>query len=102
MRRTTNDRFDLSRCRKLVGSDSSLTDTELQQLRDQLYELATVMLQAYDSVARPAILGIAKLSESERIEVEERAAIFEFEANLTREQADRLALNNHLQSKSRH
>ena len=66
-----------------------------------MYDLANVVIAAYKAApgTKPAL---AEVPESDRPDVEERAAILEFEANLTRKQAEPLALTAYLQSKSRH
>lgn len=67
-----------------------------------MYDLATLAAGAYRNAPSAFIFGIEDVSESERAAVEERAAIHEFEGNLSRPQAEALALTAHLQSKSPH
>ena len=67
-----------------------------------MYAFAAMAVGAYRSSANAAIQGIGDIPESDRFAVEERAAILEFDANLTREHAERLALAAYLQSQSRH
>lgn len=80
----------------------ALGDQELRELRDRMYDLATLAAGAYRDAPSTIILGIEGVSESERTAVEERAAIHEFEGNLSRPQAEALALTAHLQSESPH
>lgn len=75
-------------------------DQQLEQLRDSLYELAGAAL--FGSKGPGDTTTLADVPESDRADIEERAAIAQFEGNLTRKQADRLALDAYLRSKSRH
>jgi hypothetical protein len=98
-----SSRLSLAECRGLLGRDDrSLTDEQLRRLRDRFYDLAALVITAYQSEIATGIATLASLSESNRIDVEERAAIMQFDGNLTREQSEKLALDGHLQSKSRH
>lgn len=38
----------LKRCREILGKDCTLTDEELEMLRDQLYVIADLALTAYE------------------------------------------------------
>lgn len=96
-------RLRIPECRGLLAADteSSLTDEQIVRLRDQFYELASVALAAYRTQSAPST-SITGLADSDRMDLEERAAIIQFEGNFTREQSERLALDAQLQSKSRH
>ena len=96
-------RLSLAECRALLGADAepSLTDEQLLRLRDRFYELAAIAIKSYQNEL-PSPMTLSGLPDFDRIDVEERAAIMQFEANLTREQSERLALDAHMQSKSRH
>ena len=37
----------LSECRRLLGDDARLTDKQLETLRDELYALAEIVIDAY-------------------------------------------------------
>jgi hypothetical protein len=39
--------LSLNRCREILGKDCTLTDEELTMLRDQLYVIAEVALDAF-------------------------------------------------------
>ena len=39
--------LSIERCRKILGKDCTLTDEELKMLRDQLYLVAEVALDAF-------------------------------------------------------
>jgi len=85
----------IHKCRKLVGADCDLTDKELEQLRNQFYCLASLALEERDRQKK-----FLKVNGSviDRHAVEERAAIIEFEGNVSRDKAERdavaLALEN--------
>ena len=114
----------LEKCREILGDDCPKSDAELELLRDQLYGLADVAVEAFVEQrkrrkdARPAYTGgeigaidggngvghvqepvrfqdaVALLPEDEGAEVEERAAIHEFEGGLDREAAERAAFSD--------
>jgi hypothetical protein len=88
--------LSLAECRRLIGEDS-ITDEKLEQVRDGFYAVARTVTCAYlrgkDREGLSIILSA--LSEDDRAEVEERAAIIEFEGKLSRDQAERLALNQY-------
>ncbi len=108
--------LSLARCRELIGSNSNLSDELLEKLRDDLYGLANVILDGtppgklssshipsgssagtrhiVESPARYADV-FALLPEDDRYPVEERAAIHEFDGGCTREQAEKLALDEY-------
>jgi hypothetical protein len=106
----------LEQCRQNWGDDCPLSNSDLERLRDQLYGLARVVVEACPrwrrgngpqnapSAARQANEGaaghkpagfpdaVATLPEEDRFEVEERAAIHEFDGGLDRDAAERAAL----------
>ena len=85
--------LSLQRCRELLTGDArAFSDDELEALRTQFYAVAQVGVRATIRERRFA-QAIADLSEEERADVEERAAILEFEGRLSRDQAERLALS---------
>jgi hypothetical protein len=83
----------LQRCRELLaGEAEALSDREIEALREQLCVLARTCRPAkaeLDGFRR----ALAALGEEERADVEERAAILEFDGKLSRDQAERLALS---------
>lgn len=117
----------LKRCREILGDDWSKSDAELELLRDRLYNVARVAVDACPrhrcgkgprnapDTARQAISGVARmeapskpagysdmlatLSDEGRSEVEERAAIMEFDAGLGRDAAERAAFCLYRQAK---
>ena len=89
-------------CRRLCPAANTLADHELKAIRDGMYEMAVMLIGAYQRSAPLAVAGIDAVPESDRFDVEERAAIVEFDCNLTRRQAERLAITQYLRSKSPH
>lgn len=87
----------LEYCRKFLGTDNKLSDEDLATLRDQFYCLAQLMLDQRDSHRRSILENPSRLP-IDRETLEERAAIMEFEGNLSRKDAERnavaLALEN--------
>ena len=65
-----------------------------------MYQLAEAATSAYKRGG--PLWTLATIPDTERVEVEERAAIAEFDGNLSRDQAERLALDAYLRSESRH
>jgi hypothetical protein len=99
--------FSLERCRSILGRECALDDDQLTRLRDQLYGLADVvteelLIQRQIDGAEESEVGASGaahyrkalnlLPESEREDVEERAAIIEFEAGTDRDDAERKAI----------
>lgn len=98
----------LDRCRQLLGSGCKLTDDELNRIREQLYGLANVAVAAVleagplssvpaaqqddgrTSIHRRTLLA---LPADLRDDIEERAAIMEFDGGLGRREAERQALH---------
>lgn len=84
----------VQKCRELLSKESdNLTDSELDQVRQGLYDLAALVLKSYS--ARTSMTpdkALALLSSSEREEAEERAAILEYEGGLSRFSAEQLAV----------
>jgi len=116
----------LEHCRRIPGNcDKSEADLEL--LRDQLYAVARVAVEAYtrqrrgngaqkapdacqrtfDGTARvqepskPAGFhdALAMVPEEDRYDVEERGAIMEFDGGLDRDAADRAAFSEYCRAK---
>ena len=92
--------LSLERCRKVLGSGTKLSDEDLATLRDQLYCFATLALEVRDSQKKSVLEG-PDLESLDREALEERAAIIEFDGNLSRDDAERNALafaleNDHL------
>jgi hypothetical protein len=98
----------LQQCRKLVGADCDLSDNELEVAREQLYALAALTIDVVtdrkrtrlrlvspkpSSLPAPSFMAALNLIENDqRNEIEERAAILEYDANLSRDEAERTAI----------
>jgi hypothetical protein len=82
--------LSLDQCRALLDVQE-ISDDQLRALCDQLYALARVAIVA--SVADSGQFGrlVEQVSDPERADIEERAAILEFDAKMPRPQAERLA-----------
>ena len=80
-------------CRRLLGPSCRFSDSELEQLRNQLMLLAEISLSLLESGNVVPGLDIVSKSLPSRYgeELEERAAILEFEAGSSREDAESLA-----------
>ena len=117
----------LQRCREIIGSDCTLSDAALELLRDQFYGLADVATRAFVETRRGngsqtapeaeirAFVGgdgvghvqepvgfqgaIQLLPEDERSDLEERAAVHEFEGGLDRDAAERAAFCDYWRQK---
>ena len=77
--------LSLNRCREILGADERLSDQEVEHVRGQSDAFAEVAVSVALTGDRPAVETLdsrwtaaqAHLTEDERVEVEERAAIFE-------------------------
>jgi len=90
--------LSLSKCREILGGESArLSDEQVTRLRDQLYALAETAVQlAHITPPVDFTLAAASLTTEVRADVEERAAILEFDGRLSRDQAERFALARQL------
>jgi hypothetical protein len=82
-------------CRRILGSAGvGLADHDVERLRDQLYALADSIVSAYEGMKESTQqeAELSSVSESDREGIEERAAILECEAHLTRDAADWAAI----------
>ena len=85
--------MSVRRCRQLLGADVIASDLEIECLRDQLYDVARVWIEEGMTVfASPSTELRETLSEDDRLEVEERAAVLEFDGGLSRSGAERAAV----------
>lgn len=63
----------IAQCRKILGDPCPLTDRELEELRDQLYQLARTVVDLSQMPPNGVESLIAHLPEDLRADVEERA-----------------------------
>ena len=92
--------LSLERCRKVLGSGNNLSDEDLATLRDQLYCFASLALELRDHQKKSARENHG-LDSIDRDALEERAAIIEFDGNVSRDEAEKTAValaleNDHL------
>ena len=96
--------LSLARCRKLLpGGYKNVSDEELLELLDELYALSEVIVaKAEDELSANRgrfQAATEKLPPNERDEVDERAAIMEFDGGLRRDEAERAAIGRELKKK---
>jgi hypothetical protein len=85
--------LSVRRCRELLGADAPTSDKAIEELRNQLYEIAAVWLQSgAPDLVSPSREILASLPDEIREEVEERAAVMEFDGGMVRTVAERTAL----------
>ena len=94
--------ISLTRFRELLGdSAADLAPSELEMLREQLYRVANSVCDLY-LTGHNAVVDedriLSQLEPDTLADIEERAAVLEFDGNMTRDQATRLALNLELGS----
>ena len=88
----------LDECRRILGSDCDVSEPSLERLREQMCDLATVVIEGFEeqSQASRVLTGneeqLEMIPEEDRHEVEERAAIIEFLGGKSRSEAEQLAM----------
>lgn len=99
--------LSLQRCRDILGPKCGLDDQQIEKLRAQIYGIANVItdqmgkskprrpdthqeIQEIDADGFQAALKL--LTDEDREEIEERAAIIEFEAGTDTDEAERKAI----------
>jgi hypothetical protein len=80
------ERISLEECRNLAGPHCGLSDAELLQLRDQMYNFGEVIVSL---MPKPAVW------ES----IDERAAIMEFDGGQSHQAAEREAVARHIKDR---
>lgn len=84
--------LSLAQCRESLGPTATgLSDDELLRLRAAFYELAEAAVDAFQTERA----AFASIEPADRDEVEERAAILEFDAEATRARATATAVAAH-------
>jgi hypothetical protein len=84
-------RLSLERCRQILGSNCTLSDSELELLRDQLYGFANILVDSFSQKKLKHLVSTLKIPAELDERFQERAAILEFEAGFNREEAEKLA-----------
>lgn len=89
--------LSLASCRCLLGAaGANMADAEVTHLRDQMYDLVHSVFAVYPgSAARLEHPSLDGFSSADREAVEERAAVLEFDAGMTRTEATRTAIASH-------
>lgn len=92
--------LSIATCRQLVEcSCAHLSDAEVERLRDQLYDIAAQVVLAYDPAQKlfeDADAALHLVTPNDRENIEERAAILEFDAQMTRDTATRISVAAHV------
>lgn len=95
--------LSVDRCRTLLGAHGYVPDSEISQILDLLYGLADVLLELTndrdDSDGRTRLI-LDCLDVDDRIDVEERAAILEYDGGLPRQTAEVIALEKFMKRSS--
>jgi hypothetical protein len=101
--------LSIQKCRFLLGADCKLTDSQIEQLRREIYAFADIAVETFCAQKTADSGRGAKLESNsgcisavpgpERDKVEERAAILEYDGNLRRPEAERQAFGEWAQSK---
>ena len=78
----------VEKCRKILGPDCKLSDSEIEARRDQLYGLADVSIDVYKSLPASRGSRTQRMRKAKSEAWKERAAIMEFEAGLPRSEAE--------------
>lgn len=90
----------IERCRQLLGASAdAMQASEIEALRASLSDLAQAVYTLYgqklsDTKVEKGLLD--SLPRDERVEIEERAAVLEFDGNMNRDHATRLAVMRHV------
>ena len=83
--------LSLSQCRQLLGENCPQADDEVERLQEHLRQLADVVVDLSSMLLKHPERLIAELPDDARGNVEERAAILEFDAGISRRHAERRA-----------
>jgi hypothetical protein len=88
----------IDRCRKLLGPKLSGSDQDLAMLLEQFYSLADLILdvRADQKRSRNDVTDLLERAANSKEELEilqERAAIIEFDGDVSRDDAERMAIS---------
>lgn len=90
----------VSRCRRVLGLGSEVTDEEVRSIRDELYELAEVgldlVIQTGRTLHTQSVCKAGRVLNDKAMQelFDERAGIMEHEGGVPREKAERCALED--------
>lgn len=95
-----DDRIPLKHCRALLGEEGQvLDDGALRELRDALYAVAEILPEVGQGASHASLMLTSAEQTAPALNwqaVEERAAIMEFEGEVPRDVAERMAICDHL------
>jgi len=87
------DRLSLRCVRELLGPEAPELDDQLLKIRDALYDIVEVWVERAISVGTMSSIESSKPTDAEHlIEIEERAAILQFDGGLSQAESERVAL----------
>jgi hypothetical protein len=95
--------LSVKQCRHILGLNAPASDRDVERLRDEIYALAQIALASPflqpnrrenhgNRAANHYAEAIAWFSADERVEIEERAGIMEYDGHLPRDEAERCAI----------
>lgn len=93
--------ISLERCRKILGPDNPVSDENLAALREQLYSFAELALDIRDRNSEIHVASTFEQIASSHQEpdvLRERAAIIEFDGDVSRDEAERMAVGLSLEN----
>jgi len=95
-----DERIPLDRCRALLGEEGQdFNDRALRELRDALYAVAETLPDVGQRASSTSLMFTSAEQTAPALNweaVEERAAIVEFEGEVPRDVAQRMAICDHL------
>lgn len=87
--------LSVQRCRELLGASAPSSDEDIEELRSQLYAVAVVWLGQGARPLEPSTDSLlSALPEDDRVGVEERAAVLEYDGGVPRDLAERAAITD--------
>ena len=84
--------LSLDRCRSLLGPDCTLSDAQIERVRDQFRVMAEIAMNVMTATDTTTLFHQAARHFPDSEEVVERAAILEFDARMPRGRAEKAAI----------
>ena len=93
--------LSVARCRDLLLNEArDWSDARVEALQDELYALALILLEGLPrsdvAEASPIEAALRLVPAEQQTDLEERAAILEFDARLPRDEAERAAVADYV------
>jgi len=95
--------LNLDQCRKLIGADETVTDEELEQIREQVYMLANIVISDYinqslsnDEFSNNFENFIRPLPPKKQRELKRRTVSIAESENLSLDEAERIVITKHI------